>query len=140
MTSNSRNRSAKIFLAVLLFAFSLTSCINRFFPADCAWHASAYAFVDSNSNHKRDDGEAPLEGVKIRIDDIYNHYRNVGEEAISNYSGLAGLNVWLPGCPKVIFEVYADSPPGYVPSTQPRIRSKGDKYHEEFSFGFSKVE
>jgi len=101
--------------------------------ADCGWDGVAKAWLDKNRNGKWEPNEPPLAGVTFFIDDTLNHYTNVGKEAVSDRTGRADVNVWLPGCPAVEFEIYATPPAGYRLTTPARMRALGKKL---FEFGF----
>ena len=106
--------------------------------ADCLWVRKVQAFTDGNRNKVWDRGELPLAGAAFYVDDIYNHYTDVGGEAISDNQGKAVVAVRLPGCPRVDFEVYAQPPEGYVPTTPERVHAiLGED--EPLLFGFAPV-
>lgn len=120
-----------------IFSFSMGS-------ADCAWLGIAKAWIDENENGYMDDGEIPLEGVSFHVDDIRNKYIDVAEPVTTDGNGDAQLDVWLPGCPDVDFEVYADVPEGYRPTTNSRLEASRTfwgnlKWNATYSFGFISV-
>jgi hypothetical protein len=115
---------------LMLSMFVLAGC-----SADCFFAGTVKAWVDNNEDGMWDPDEPPLSGVQFFIDDVRNHNTNVGDGAISNETGETLVYVWLPGCPKVRFEIYAEPPAGYRPTTQPRIPAReNDK--GPFLFGF----
>lgn len=116
--------------ALILAAPFLAGC-----SADCFFAGTVKAWVDKNENEMWDPDESPLSGVKFFIDDVRNHNTNVGDEAISNEAGEALVYVWLPGCPRVRFEIYAKPPSNYRPTTQPRIPAH-ENDEGPFLFGF----
>jgi hypothetical protein len=117
---------------MLLIVFSV-AC-----SADCFFAGTARAWIDENENGIWDPDELPLPGVRFFVDDIKNELTNVGDAASSNEDGEAVVYVWLPGCPRVRFEIYATPPPGYRLTTQPRIPARQDD-DGPFPFGFAPV-
>jgi hypothetical protein len=89
--------------------------------ADCAWHSSAKAWIDSNEDGLVNDGEAPLRDVEIHIDDLENQLFNVSWPVITDQSGTVPFSVPIPGCSDTVFEIYVDIPEGYHMTTRPRI-------------------
>jgi hypothetical protein len=104
-------------------AGNITTPTPKFQPPmiDCIWSRKLQAFTDGNRNKVWDRGELPLAGVAFYVDDIHNHYTDVGGEAISDNQGKAAVGVGLPGCPQVDFEVYAQPPKGYIFTTPERV-------------------
>jgi hypothetical protein len=129
-------------LIPIICLLSAYAASRLFFPmifgmADCAWSGTAQAWVDTNNNRVRDPGEPPLPGVTFHVNDTYNGYPDVGRaNGTSNWKGEAGLTVWLPGCPKVEFEVYADTPPGYRAISDAMQPADGNSTGQVFEFGF----
>lgn len=118
---------------------TITAIPTTFAPplsADCGWFADVQAFVDKNRNKRWDKGEPPLAGVKFHVDDILNHFTDVAGEASSDAQGSATLEVGLPGCPDVDFEVYADSPAGYTLTTKERVNPRDIVEDVPVLFGF----
>lgn len=99
---------------------------------DCVWPGTAIAWVDVNADGIRDVGEPPLPGVKFYIDDVRNDLEKVGE-GVSDWYGEASFSVWLPGCPRVEFEVYPEVPAGYRLTTLSRLSASQTP---EFGFGY----
>ena len=123
-------------LFAMLLLLSGTACGS----ADCVWYDEADAWVDENQNGVWDNEEEPLAGVQFFVDDIRNDYQDVGDEAISAEDGKAHLSVWLPGCPNVKFEIYANPPEGFQATTSDRLAVSKDAFRNSqqdlFSFGF----
>ncbi len=69
----------------------------------------------------------------MHVDNSADRRTDVADPAVTNERGEAKLNVWLPGCPEVKFEVYAQPPRGYKLTTRARLSGEGP-----FSFGFKK--
>jgi hypothetical protein len=116
-------------LAIALIVFSALHYILRLggiADAGCVWHSSAKTWVDSNRDGFVNNGEPPLNKVEIHIDDVKNQLVDVGWPAITNKNGDAPLNVLMPGCSDVLFEVYANTPEGYRMTTKPRIEVNRD--------------
>jgi len=104
--------------------------------ADCIWDATAQAWVDVNRNGIRDPSDPPLPGVTFHVNDTLNEYPDVGDSRPSNWKGEAGLSVWLPGCPKAEFEVYADTLPGYRALSDAGQPADAKSSDQVFEFGF----
>lgn len=112
---------------VALIFFSMLHYILRVGGvADCAWHSSARAWIDSNGDGLVNHGESPLGGVEIHIDDVENQLIDVGWPAITDKYGDAHLNVSIPNCSNSVFEIYADIPEGFRVTTRPRIEVNRD--------------
>ena len=94
--------------------------------ADCGWHGSAKAWIDSNRDGLVNNDESPLGNVAIHIDDIQNKLVDVGRPDITDHYGDAQLNVSIPGCSNSVFEIYADIPGGFRLTTRPRIEVDRD--------------
>src|SRR5262245_12645794 len=121
-------------LALLTVIVGLAIELTTF--GDCAWTAETRAWLDENGNGLWDANEPPLPYVPFWVDDIRNDYDKVGG-ATSNTEGTAQVYVWMPGCPHVAFEVYADAPQGYHATTQERWPAKGKANEGPFLFGFA---
>ena len=89
--------------------------------ADCGWHGSAKAWIDSNRDGLVNNDESPLGNIAIHIDLV-----DVGWPAITDHYGDAQLNVSIPGCSNIVFEIYADPPEGFRLTTRPRIEIDRD--------------
>jgi hypothetical protein len=115
-----------ILITVFTIALMIFSALHYVFKAggiiDCEWHASARTWIDLNRDGFVNNDELPLGNVKIYVDDVKNQRLNIGWPAISNKDGDVQLNVSMPGCPDVDFEVYvAETPEGYRLTTEPRL-------------------
>jgi hypothetical protein len=118
-----------LILAMSLMVFSVLHYMLRAGSiADCAWHSSAKTWVDSNGDGLLNNGEPPLGEVEIHIDDIQNQLIDVGWPTITDKNGDARLTalVLMLGCSDVLFEVYANTPEGYLMTTKPRIEVNRD--------------
>lgn len=106
--------------------------------ADCGWSATVRAWVDLNGNGIRDENDTPLPDVSFHVDDTLNGYSDVSRgDGPTNWKGESQLSVFLPGCPKVQFEIYPDVPSGYRALSDVRPTSDGDAIDQVFEFGFS---
>jgi len=99
---------------------------------DCMWPGTAIAWVDVDADGIRDEGEPSLPGVRFYVDDVRNGFEKVGE-GVSDWYGEASFSVWLPGCPRVEFEVYPEVPAGYRLTTPLRLSASRAL---EFGFGY----
>lgn len=109
-------------LSIALIVFSMLHYIVRAGGiADCAWHGLAKAWIDSNADGRINNGEHPLSGVEIHINNLQDQPLHPGWTAVTDKNGDAPLNVLMPGCSDVLLEVYASVPDGYLLTTEPRI-------------------
>lgn len=121
-------------LSVALIVFSMLHYIVRVGGiVDCAWHASAKTWLDSNGDGLLNHGEQPMSEVEIHIDDIQNKLVDVGWPAITDKNGDARLNVLMLGCSDVLFEVYVNTPEGYRITTKPRVEVNRDFWGSLFT-------
>jgi hypothetical protein len=121
-----------ILITLLTIALMLFSALHYILRAggiaDCVWHSSARAWVDSNGDGFVNNGEQPLRDVEIHMD-AENQLAGeggVGWSAITDQDGQVQLNVSIPGCSETVFEVYADIPEGYRLTTRPRLEVTGN--------------
>ena len=98
-------------IALILFS-TLHYLLQNGGTADCAWHGSAKAWIDSNHDGLVDNYEPPLSDVAIHIDDVEHDLVDVGWPAITDKSGTVQLNVSIPNCARSVFEIYVDFPEG----------------------------
>ena len=98
-------------LSLPITALVLSSC--NLIGGDCAWLASAHAWVDQNGNGTWESKEPPLPDVRFQVNDIENDYSDVAQPATTDAQGWAGLAVFLAGCPSAQFEVISYPPTGY---------------------------
>lgn len=103
----------RILLASLLVIPTLISC-----SPDCVWDGKGQAWIDTNENGQWDNRESPMPGVHFFVT-ATDGTRD--SEAVSNWKGEASLHVWLPGCPRLDFEVHVENPEGYRLTTSPRL-------------------
>ena len=114
-------------LSIALMVFSALHYILKVGSvADCAWHGSARAWIDSNGDGLVNKGEPPLRDVEIHIDDVQNRLIDVGWPAATNQDGNTQLNMPMPKCSDIVFEIYARTPEGYRITTMPRIEVNWD--------------
>ena len=134
-------------VAVVLFCLLLIllSC-NGLLPSepeestDCVWNAMGSAWNDDNQNGIQDGNEKPLEGIKFWVDDTLNTLQKVNNEhadtVATDADGKVEISVWLPGCPKVKFEVYTEAPQNCRLTTPERISVDLSNQDTVYSFGF----
>jgi hypothetical protein len=126
---------------IALIFFSMLHYILRGGVADCAWHSSAKAWIDSNRDGLVNHGEAPLRNIAIHIDDVENHLMDIGWPATTDNYGEVQLNVSIPDCSNSVFEIYVDLPEGFRVTTRPRIEVNRDFWgnlgaENTYYFGF----
>ena len=86
---------------------------------DAYWLVNAYVWLDEDANGIRDEGEEPLPSVTGKAVDAQG--RGV-HGATSDAQGIAALESMIP-CWEGYFEIFAEVPPGYRLTTEPRVRS-----------------
>lgn len=131
-----------VFTIALMFFFALHYVLRVGGIANCEWHSSARAWVDSNGDGLVNNDEPPLRDVEIHIDDVANQLVDVGWPASTDKYGAVQLNVSTPGCSDTVFEVYVDIPEGYRMTTRPRIEVNRDFWgsrgtENTYYFGFT---
>ena len=110
----------------LIFFSTLHYILRNGGTADCAWHGSAKAWIDTNHDGRVDNQEPPLSNVAIHVDDVEHDLVDVGWPAITDQYGSVQLNDSIPDCSKSVFEIYVDFPEGFRVTTQPRIEISRD--------------
>jgi len=128
-----------ILIAIIPLIVGIFLSLNRTTTTsfvDCRWWGEAHAFIDKNQDGLKDASEPPLSGVSFYIDDVHNKYTKVGSESTSDTKGISEITVWLPGCPTVEFEIYAEPPIEYDFSTPKRIAASIPHSDKPFDFGF----
>jgi hypothetical protein len=109
------------FTVAAMFSFAVHYLLRVSGLDNCAWHASARTWVDSNGDGRINAGELPLGDVKIHVDDIQNRLVDVSWPATTDTAGDVQLIASIPGCADTAFEIYVDIPEGYRITTNPRI-------------------
>ncbi len=118
-----------VFTVALMFFAGLHYILRLGSTIDCAWHASAKAWVDLNGDGLVDRGEPPLDNVKIHVNDIESRLIPLGAPgwtAVTDQDGNVQFNIPIPGCEDTTFEIYADVPENYRMTTKPRLEANSD--------------
>ena len=105
--------------------------------ADCGWDGTAVAWLDANSNGSWDENEIPLTNAKFHVDGWNDWWIDNALVSKDVRTGGVGIHVWLAGCPDVSFQVCAEVPEHYRPTTNICITPKQNP-HEILQFGFNK--
>ncbi|MEW5940203.1 MAG: hypothetical protein AB1750_11105, partial [Chloroflexota bacterium] len=84
----------KILLLFVIFWTTATACgpVTPFVPTlptptyeevfvDCGWYGTAFVWIDQNEDGEYQDGEQPVPGVPVLVDDTLNGYTDVGGKA-----------------------------------------------------------
>ena len=135
--------SLLIAISTLAFLFfSTLHYILRIGNADCIWHGSAKAWIDSNADGVVNPGEAPLENVLIHVEDVETHLGDISWPTLTNEEGEVQLNISLPDCSASLLEVYPDVPQGFQVTTRPRLEIGHDLWGNlrtglTYYFGFA---
>ncbi len=118
-----------VFTVALMFFAVLHYILRVDSTTDCAWHASAKAWIDSNGNGLVNRGEPPLGAVQIHVADVENRLVPVGDAgwtAVTDKDGDVQFNIPIPGCANIAFAIYAEVPEGYRLATMPRFEVRSD--------------
>ena len=131
-----------VFTVAFLFFSAVHYILKTGSVADCAWYASARAWIDSNADGQIDPNEPPLRDVKIHVDDLQNQFLDISWPAITDHDGDVQLSVSIPGCSGSTFEIFVDIPEGYRATTRPRIEVQPGPWHtlgteRVYYFGFA---
>ena len=110
----------------LIFFSTLHYILRAGGVADCTWHGSAKAWIDSNRDGLVNNDESPLGNIAIHINDVENRLVDVAWPALTDKQGQVQLNVSIPNCSNSVFEIYADIPQGFHVTTRPRIEIDRD--------------
>ena len=115
-----------IFSVAFLF-FSLVHYILKGGSiAECAWQASAKAWIDSNGDGHINRGEPPLSDVEIHIKDIQHQLLDLSWPVITDKDGAVQFDLSLPRCSNTVFEISVEIPDGYQITTRPRLEVNAD--------------
>lgn len=109
---------ASLFFSMLHYVLKVSGV------ADCAWHSSAKAWIDSNGDGLLNNGESPLGDVKIHVEYVENQLIQMSRPMATDKNGNVQLSVPIPGCSDTVFEIYVDTPEGYLITTRPRLEIK----------------
>lgn len=126
---------------IIIFALALITGCNFSSPplgstADCDWYGKVFTWIDVNEDGVFQQGEPPLPGVNLVVNDIRNKYGGVAT-GVTNSKGEAKLDVFLPGCPDVEFEIMTDVLAGYRLTTAGSQSAKDYESDRTFQFGFT---
>lgn len=91
--------------------------------AECGWEQQASAWLDVNTNGRRESGEGPLAGVEFLVKGLDSGWE-YGLEGTSDGAGQAALRIFLAGCPDDRLEVTARPPAGYRATTAAVVESR----------------
>lgn len=141
-------KSAWITIASILALGGLALCglwflIDSLSLKDCGWNGTVVAYLDTNENAHFDSGESMLAGVPAYVNDLYNHFTKMSQTATDEH-GIAHLDLFIAGCPKVNLQVQVDVPRGYKATSPSVLPAKKDFLgrHEmgaTYYFGFAKL-
>ena len=131
-----------VFTVAAIFFFALHHVLKIGGIGNCAWQASARAWIDANGDGQLTPGEPPLSDVQVHVDDIQNQLMDVSWPAITNQEGDVQLIASIPGCADTVLEIRVDIPEGYRLTTTPRIEIQPHLWRNPgtervFYFGFS---
>lgn len=129
------------FTVALMFFSALQYVLRISSSVDCTWQGSVKTWIDRNGNGAVNDGELPLAGVYIHVNDVRNQLVDVAWPVIANKEGEAHFNAPIPECSDTVFEIYVDVPDGYHLTTRTRIEVELDVWENltakrVYYFGF----
>lgn len=111
-----------VFTVAFLFFFAVRYVLRAGEGADCAWYASARAWIDSNADGQFSPDEPPLSNVQIHLDPVQDRSLDLSWPVFTDRDGDVQLSVSLPGCADTAFEIYVEIPEGYRATTKPRVQ------------------
>lgn len=131
-----------VFTVAAVFFFALHHILKVGGISNCAWQASARAWIDSNGDGQPNPGEPPLSDVQVHVDDIQNQFLDISWPAITDQEGDVQLIASIPGCTDTVLEIRVDIPEGYRITTKPRIEIQPYLWRNRatervFYFGFA---
>ena len=135
--------SLLIAISTLAFLFfSTLHYILKIGNIDCLWHGSAKAWIDSNQDGRVSPGEEPLENVMIHVGDGETQLSDLGWPRLTDEDGEVQLNISIPNCSGSMLEIYAETPEGFLVTTQPRLEIDHDLWGNlrtdlTYYFGFA---
>jgi hypothetical protein len=115
-----------VFTIAFLFFSTLHYILRVGGVADCSWHGSARAWIDSNADGLINHDEPPLGDVEVHIADVQNQLVEISWPVITDKDGVVQFTASIPGCSDTLFEIYVDIPDGYRITTKPRIEVNPD--------------
>jgi len=130
-----------VFTVAFMFFFAVHYILGMGGIADCTWQGSVRAWIDSNADGLLDQGEPPLNDVRIHVDNVRNQLVDISWPAITDRNGEVQFNVSIPECSDALFAIYVDIPDGYRITTRPRIEVNPDLWESlstepVYYFGF----
>jgi len=115
-----------IFTVAFIFFSALHYILRQGDITDCAWQASAKAWIDSNGDGLINTGEPPLSDVEIYIKDVQNQLFDLNWPVFTDKDGDVQFDISLPGCSNTVFEISVEIPEGYRTTTNSRIEVNAD--------------
>jgi hypothetical protein len=96
---------------------------------DCYWDAKVFTWVDVNADGIFQEGEPPLPGVNILIDDQRSH--------VTNSVGEIQFGGGFYGCPQTSYKITTEEPAGYQLTTAGTQFVRASGGDQSFQFGFT---
>jgi streptogramin lyase len=123
---------AVVLLCITVYVVLYISYHNTSFGAvaDCFYNVEVFTWVDINADGILQEGEPPLPGVNILIDDKLPRVTN-SEGEIQFGSG------FVEGCPPTKYKITAEGPVGYRPTTAGPQFYRESGGNQSFQFGFT---
>jgi hypothetical protein len=115
-----------VFTVAFIFFSALHFVLKGGSVEDCAWQASAKAWVDTNRDGFLNTGEPPLSDVEIYIKDVQNQLFDLSWPVMTDQEGDVQFDLSLPGCSNTVFEISVEIPQGYRTTTSTRIEVNAD--------------
>lgn len=119
-----------ILIAIFTVAFMFFSTLHYILRAgditDCAWQASAKAWIDTNGDGLLNSDEPPLSDVEIYITDVQDQLFDLRWPVLTDKDGDVQFDIALPGCSNTVFEISVEIPAGYRTTTRSRFEVNAD--------------
>jgi hypothetical protein len=115
-----------IFTVAFIFFSALHYILRTGGVEDCAWQASAKAWIDTNGDGLINSDEPPLRDVEVYIKDLQNQLFDLSWPVLTNTEGDVQFDISLPGCSNTVFEISVEIPEGYRTTTGTRIEVNAD--------------
>jgi hypothetical protein len=98
--------------------------------ADCQWSAKVFTWIDVNADGIFQEGEPPLPGINILMDDT--------RTSVTNSQGETKLGTgFVEGCWEQNIKITAEEPAGYRQTTAGTHFASGSELNQSFQFGFT---
>jgi hypothetical protein len=115
-----------VFTVAFLFFSAIHYVLNVGGVQECAWQASAKAWIDSNGDGLLNTGEPPLSDVEIYIKDVQHQFFDLSWPVMTDREGAVQFDISLPACSNTVFEISVEIPEGYQTTTGTHFEVNAD--------------